>query len=391
MGFNFFKKSNGGDAPPDVGQEEVYDKSHGDDFGSSGGGVSIAPITAAPQSTSISASGQPSAMSAIELEKLNARVDSVIEWIKQFYERFTYLSESIGGVRTMAMANEKEISKIAAQTSKAVDMVNELEPDKLMVEYQKINLRITTISERVEAIKQIHENLVSEIQELKRRTDSFIGMEGVLKLSEEVKRDLIETKKFGATVRINSDKAEQIFLEIRKGFEESQKNMELVHNLEANYALFRKEFDKMKLETTNSVKPKEFFDLKSAFDKMKDMDNRVNGAVEVVEKSIAKIKKNEEDIADIALTIGKENIKKVSDYEGQISSILEIMASFASQLRELKNSKGFEEVKPSKLAKGKKEDANEVEKMTALEKGIEKNEQAIGSLKQQLSVGQENK
>jgi hypothetical protein len=384
MAFKLFKKEEG-DAPPDVGQEEAYDKAHGEEsvFGGSSSVVPVAPqVSAAP----VVGSAQPGAVGSIELEKMNARVDSIIEWIKQFYERFTYLSESIGSVRTMAMTNEKELSKMVTETSKVVDMVNELEPDKLMVNYQKINLRITAVSERVEAIKQIHENLVNELQELKRRADAFIGVEGLLKLNEDVKKDLIEVKKLSSTVRVNSDKAEQIFMEIRRGFEESQKNMQLVGNLEANYNAFRKEFEKMKLEAASMVRAKDISDIKLAVEKIKTMEAMVNTMGRAVEKSLLLSKKNEENIADIAVTIGKENIKKVNDYENQLASVLEIMASFAAQLRELKKSRGGEDVKAQKSKKGKVEDESNFDKMTDLEKGSQSNEKAIEELKQKLSV-----
>ena len=61
-------------------------------------------------------------------------------------------------------------------------------------------------------------SLLDELKETKRKVDFFRGIEEIVKLSEEVKKELIEIKKIESRISINTDKVETIYAEIRDKF-----------------------------------------------------------------------------------------------------------------------------------------------------------------------------
>lgn len=86
-------------------------------------------------------SGEPGV--ALEIRKLDAKINSIIEWIKSFYSNFSRVIEEIN-----------------------------------------------TISERLDENKMKSENVLNDVEDLKKRAEVFIGTEELLKLNDEIKSNL---------------------------------------------------------------------------------------------------------------------------------------------------------------------------------------------------------
>ncbi|MEI6058318.1 MAG: hypothetical protein WCP89_00955 [archaeon] len=295
-------------------------------------------------------------VSNIETEKLEARVEALKETMKGYSERISRLSEQIGEIRTMAINNEKDIISSSTAVSKAVDIVREVKPQELRIDYQKANLKIQTVDEKIEATKQLMESVMSEVKDLRTKAGIFVGTDALLKLNEDVKKDLIELQKTASKVRLNADKSEELFIEMRKGFAESQKTNELVSNLDSNYAGLKKEIEKLKVDYQTIVKQADlanfqkglnsklviFSEAAMDIEKMKEENVRLAQLMETV-ASISK--RNKEDIANVALSVGDDKIQSVSDYENQVSSILNILDTLAGQINELRKKEKLPEAK----------------------------------------------
>ena len=71
------------------------------------------------------------------------------------------------------------------------------------------------------------------------------------------------------------------------------------------------------------------------------MKSEIERLTRLVETIVFVSRKNKEDIADIAITIGDDHIKRISDYENQISSILRIIDALAGQVSAIKEKLGI--------------------------------------------------
>jgi len=372
MVLNFLKKK--GDAPPDVGQEEAFEakkEKKKKPFEAikaknkvvdeklkklKAGSSSVSSQTASPGLVKPgSPVGKPSIRDEkfkLEVDKLNAKVESITELLKGFSERFSNISQQIGEVRAMNLSNEKSISKSTQQSAKAVDIVKEVKPEELRVDFQRSDMRVNTLAEKIEATKQFAETVMDEIKDLRRKSSAFIGTDSILKLNEEVKEDLIELQKMGARVRVNADKSEQIFIELKKGLAETQKFNEMFNNLDKSYSSLQKEVEKLRVDYSNIVKQNEFGNFKKttdakflAFDNslsnVEDMKKESERLAGIVETILAIVKKNEEDLENLAVTVGEDRIKKVSDYDEKFSQILNVVEEITGEISDIKKKMGM--------------------------------------------------
>ncbi len=341
----FFKKKEKG--VPDVGQEDTYDRemnrngvelrdesgepsmmpeSSNPNFSSTPNIPSIASPNAPPPSPSMPAPEPPnlppsnmpaptlnmsaSNMIALEFEKINAKIEAMVVWIKQFYERFYHACENIGEVRNMALTNEKSIAKAVRDSTRAIDLVKEVKPEKLRIDNRRLDMKINALSEKIELSKQFSESIMKELKVLKRRADVFIGTEELLKLNDEVKKDLIEIQKFGSRVRLDSDKSEQIFIELKKSLSEVQRIDAKFTNFSNISSELREEVEKLK------IKARHLDDIRKSSDLTEDL----------IEKTLLLAKKNKQAIGGFTVT----------DYEKRLNAILKVVDNLVGQISDIK-------------------------------------------------------
>jgi hypothetical protein len=349
--FKLFKKKD--DSPPDVGKEELPDSvtevSADDVPVDETPSEDIKPNISNKNSTN---AGGTSVIDSLELQKIQARLESFNEIMKGFNERFSVLNQQIGEVRAMSIANEKNISRSEMESQKAVDIVKEVEPDKLRLDYQRIDMKTGSISEKIEANKQFMDSIMEEVKEIKRKAGIFEGTDAILKLSADVKKDLVELQKMAGRERMNTDKSEEIFIQLKNGFSESEKLKQMINNLDNLYVGMRKEVDKVTMERNDSLKKKDFSDFKNTMEnKFKTVENafsqtqKVNSDNEKIAEALEKLtigfKRNEEDIANIGLTLGNDKVKRISDFENKLYSILEVLDKMAYEISRIKDKAGI--------------------------------------------------
>ncbi|MBS3075533.1 hypothetical protein J4429_03660 [Candidatus Pacearchaeota archaeon] len=371
MAFNFLKKD-AGEAPPDVGKEDEYEErkrkenkkkvsdseKKRDELGKKGEEL-ISQIenkknpAKTPAGSSIS-----NEKTSFEFEKINAKIEAMNSLMKGFNERFSNVNQQVGEIRAMTLNNEKAILKSNQDALKAVDIVKEVQPEKLRLDFQRLEMKINSLDERLTSNKQYAESLMEEFKEIKRKAGIFDGGVAILKLNEDVKKDLVELQKMGAKVRLNTDKSEQIFIELKKNFEEEERLNKIIDNLDNSYSGLQKEIEGLKLDYSRIVYADDFENLKrnmnskfdfidnavNEFDELKDNNERM---MQLAEKTILISKKNHEDIDDIAMTIGDDKIKRVSEYEDELNSILKIIDSLAGQISAIKKKIGIDDRKIS--------------------------------------------
>jgi len=378
MAFDFLKKKDG---VPDVGQEETFDekkakkenagksikkkseksnldKPVGEFYGVEDDGGPEKPVKSTGLKPSSGSKSLDSEKNKLEFNKINAKIEAMNSLLKGFSERFSNVSQQIGEIRTMNLSNEKTISKMSLEGRKAADIVKEVKPEKLRLDYQKAGLKIQTLAEKIDANKQFQETLMKEVKDLRRKAGIFIGTDALLKLNEDVKKDLIELQRMGSRVRVNADKSEQLFVELRKGFAESRKVDEIVSSLDASYSGLKEEVGRLKIDYGNIVDSDNFEDFKKSmrnkfialessiaeFESLKENNQRLS---HLIEKILMIAKRNEEDIADVAATIGDDKVKRISDYENQLNSVLKIIDTLAGQVGAIRKKLGLSKEKIS--------------------------------------------
>jgi hypothetical protein len=344
----FFKKSGG---PPDIGEEESYDSDTQDmgekieDFDDSGDDFDLkrAPRgvrRSSEYSVSDYKGDESLAGRDLKFERMNARIDSVVEWLHQFSERFSIINEAIGQVKASSLMTEKKIIHATVEADKVVDIVREVKPERLRIEYQKMELKLAAVSEKIDANKQLMVDAMNEINDIRRKSEVFIGTDSLLKLNKDTKKDIVGIKKLSSRVKMEADKVQEIFLEVGRNFSETQKSMQQAEDVRSSFEDLRKEFEKLKLDHGEIVTRKDLAKIRreslKVISDMKNESEKYDGVARIAESALEIAKRNEADVGDLGLKLGDSGAKKISDYESALDDVLGLVAMLTEQVNELK-------------------------------------------------------
>ncbi len=202
-----------------------------------------------------------------EIEKLKAGSEAFKEVRSSFSERFTRTSEQIGELRSMILERDRTIQEVELKAVKSSDLVASVQPEKLMTEVQKQEVKIEALKANLEGNESIMNRIMEELRETRKKVEFFRGIEEIIKLSEEVKSELIEIKKVEGRINTQTDKVQTIYAEMRTriqdldafkaetmdakaSIEQNAKDVEFVKNKITNLAE-KSELDKLvaKLQT----------------------------------------------------------------------------------------------------------------------------------------------
>ncbi len=154
-----------------------------------------------------------------EVDRMKASIEAFAEVRKSFTERFSRISEQIGELRSMILERDKSIQQIELKSIKAYDLVASVQPEKIMTQVQKQDAKTEALKANLEGNESIMDRVMEELKSVKKKVEFFRGVEEIVKLSEEVKKELIEIKKIESKISINADKVETIYAEMRKKFQ----------------------------------------------------------------------------------------------------------------------------------------------------------------------------
>ena len=135
----------------------------------------------------------------------------------------------------MVLERDKDSKMLEAKATQAIDMVQTVQPDKLMVELRKGDAKIEALRANLESNEVIINNAISELKDMRNKMRTFTGMEQVVKLNEDVKGELIEIRKMSATTERHGDKVETIFSEMHKKFSDFIRVGDTVKDLDKEY------------------------------------------------------------------------------------------------------------------------------------------------------------
>ncbi len=235
----------------------------------------------------------------IELTKIQAQLEGLSEFRKANSERFTRVSEQLGELRGMIVDTNKAISKIEVAATKAVDLVESVHPEKLMVEVRKQDGKIEALRANIEGNESVMKDIMSEMKKMREQISFYKGVEQVAKMNDEVKQELANVKKMEAVIERHADKVETIFVEVQRKFSEFDKFDSLLKDLESETKKMGSEMDKMRVKLDTKEEKKEFVTLVDKFNNfethttnlLKLLDERSKTLKEGLESDFAKLKR----------------------------------------------------------------------------------------------------
>lgn len=202
-----------------------------------------------------------------EIDKLKGAVEGFTQVRTSMTERLSNLSEQIGELRAMILDRDRTIQELELKAVKAADLVETVQPEKLMIEIQKEDAKFEALKANLEGNESIMERLMEELRELRKKFEFFRGVEEIVKLSDEVKKDLVSIKKTEATIQINTDKIETIYSEFRKKYKDADLIKDDMAEFKVNLQQHTKELDSLNSKIMNFADKDEVEKLMSRMEK----------------------------------------------------------------------------------------------------------------------------
>jgi len=213
----------------------------------------------------------------VEITKLQAQLEGLNEQRKATNERFSRNSEEVGELRGMIIETNKAVTKIEAAATKAIDLVESVKPEELMIEVRKLDSKIEALKANLESNETMSADIMKEVKEMRRKMDFYKGVEQIAKMNEEVKKELIDIKKTESVIERHSNKVESIFIEVEKKYSELDKFTDVTKDLQRGFEKTQDDTNKLRVKVQNSAEKKEVVSLIAKFnDFEKHTSNLIN-------------------------------------------------------------------------------------------------------------------
>ncbi|OGJ16942.1 hypothetical protein A3K73_00980 [Candidatus Pacearchaeota archaeon RBG_13_36_9] len=201
-----------------------------------------------------------------EFKKMDDKINSIVDWIKEFYERFSPAMEGLAKVKRAAFENEENIDKALRDSARAIELISKIDLEKLRMDSKQLDME-------AESNKQAIAQLSEEVESLNERASIFIDTEELLKLNDEVKNSLMQMKNLESEIRERADR-------IERARKESSANASLELQRTANLAKRNKE----------AIGNFTFGDYQEKIDTILEVIEKLAGEVSVVKKELSIIK-----------------------------------------------------------------------------------------------------
>ena len=248
-----------------------------------------------------------------DVEKLKALIKSLDERRKVDGEKFTRINEQIGELRTSSVEREKQVRDLEVSSSKAVEMVKEVHPERLMIEVKKEDAKINKIESYMERYESTVAQVIQELKEIRSKMELFRGYEELLKLSGETREEAGKMKKLEIKMDIHTNKVERLFIDFQKKYQEFEEFKRLGSYMQEIYRTVIKEINNLKIKSINFVEKNQIIDLeKDTLEKTEKIDEFIKRKEMVIEPTMQKIIQRIQ-IQDNELNNLKENLLSVQD------------------------------------------------------------------------------
>ncbi len=192
-----------------------------------------------------------------EVDRLKAGHEAFQEVRKANTEMFERINEEIGELRSMILERDKTIQTLELKAVKAADLVESVQPDKFMVQLTKQEAKVEALKANIESNEEIMDRVMQELKEIRKKVDFFRGVDEIVKLSNEIKEVLIDIKKVESKVRIEADRVETIYFELRKRIQTLDSFTSDVQEIKENLEQHTKDLDSLKLKVSGLAEKEE--------------------------------------------------------------------------------------------------------------------------------------
>ncbi|RLJ03306.1 MAG: hypothetical protein DRP11_01080 [Candidatus Aenigmatarchaeota archaeon] len=303
----------------------------------------------------------------IEVEKLKTFQESIQNLRSEFNERLQRLSEDVGEVRSLVYQRETEFKEVEMEVEKISEIVENLDPNRLLSEFRKIERDMELNEAEIERMGQALSDTISRMRKVEDIITSIGRVENLVEAGRIMNKKLAEIDEKAKKIGDLHAKIERQFIELGNRVDEIDK---MKRNMEAMDDAIKSLFDitdEINKKLFGYVEKSELTSLKDEMRRIADDMERFKAEIQIqlqnLKKSIStistpstpspqpstppnpeleKLQEQREQINLLLSTLEEEYKKnKISeeDYKRAREINLEELKNIEKKIQELKESK----------------------------------------------------
>lgn len=156
----------------------------------------------------------------IETEKMKALIETIREGKKISDEKVQRIVEGLAEIRTMVYGREASMKEEEVKLEKIMDVMNRVEPEKLIMELGKRDREISNQNLRVRKLEETTGEFGEMLKRIEKLLQDIGSLENVVKISNEATEKLMSMQTIERNNQKMLDKIQGIYAELSKRMEE---------------------------------------------------------------------------------------------------------------------------------------------------------------------------
>jgi predicted nucleic acid-binding Zn-ribbon protein len=155
-----------------------------------------------------------------KVEQLEATLTGLTALRETYDTRFTMISEKIGEVRSMVLTQAKEGADAKAKAERALMSLEGVKPEEFRAAIIKRDAEVEALKAKFESTNDMIKSLMNEVREFRNALAQFKGLETVMGMADDARKNIIRIQQVRDQVEVMSDKVMSAFLEFQRRFKD---------------------------------------------------------------------------------------------------------------------------------------------------------------------------
>ncbi|MFN4133185.1 MAG: hypothetical protein ACK4GQ_02315 [Candidatus Hadarchaeales archaeon] len=210
-----------------------------------------------------------------KVEQIEAQVAAFASLREAYDTRFTMLSEKIGELRSMILGQAKDAADTKAKAERALMSLEGIKPEEFRAAIIRRDAEVETTKAKVATVEDMIKTLMKEISEFRNALAQFKGMEAILGMADESRKNIIRIQQLRDQVEVMSDKVMAAFMEFQRRFKDVTDLSIKVGTLEEQLRTLSKNVSQMDVTVKQAVTKTELTKLSGDIETLKQMGTEI--------------------------------------------------------------------------------------------------------------------
>lgn len=209
------------------------------------------------------------------LGELEAKLAAVAGLRETYDARFTLLTEKVGELRSMIIAQAKESADARVKAEKSLASLEGIKPEEFKAYLMRRDAELEGVKTRLTTFEDMVKSLREEMKEYRQTLAQFKGLETVLGMSDEARSNIIRIQQLRDQVEVASDKVMTAFMEFQRRFKDVTNLSVRVSKLEDAIKPLQKTVGGLEVVTRNLVSKAELDKLSGELQTLREMAEEI--------------------------------------------------------------------------------------------------------------------